>query len=174
MRELFDEGRLRVGDVRVLQVAVPSREAIASYRGLRSRIADDVNRINRAHPGAVRYVDHAIGRDELIAHFLAADIMAVTPLHDGMNLVAKEYVAARADLSGALVLSEFAGAADELGDAYLVNPYDRSALKAALCHAVEAPAAERAARMGSMRAYLRHRDVSSWARTFLAALDDAR
>jgi trehalose 6-phosphate synthase len=91
-----------------------------------------------------------------------------------MNLVAKEFVAARADESGALVLSEFAGAAAELRQAYVVNPYDRRALKDALCRAVEAPSNELADRMRQMRAYLRGHDVWDWARAFLAALDEAR
>ena len=174
LRELFDQRRLTASDLCVLQIAVPSREAIASYQGLRSRITDEVDQINRRHPGAVRYVDHAIGRDELLAHYLAADVMAVTPLNDGMNLVAKEYVAARADLAGALVLSEFAGAAAELRQAYLVNPYDRAGVEAALCRAVEAPAAERARRMRAMRAQIRRRDVWDWAQRFLTALTEAR
>ena len=109
-----------------------------------------------------------------MALYLAADVMLVTPLRDGMNLVAKEYVACRVDATGALVLSEFAGAAQELRDAILVNPHDLDGLKAAIRHAVDLGPDEAKARMRRMRRIVRRRDVQAWARTFLAALHDDR
>ena len=97
--------------------------------------------------------------------------MVVTPLRDGMNLVAKEYVAAREDGSGALVLSEFAGAAAELEDAFLVNPHDVDGLKETLLRAMQANPGDLAARMTAMREHLRSHDILAWARAYLTALD---
>ena len=106
----------------------PSRERVESYQALRDDIERQVGHINGeygevGHP-VVHYLHRPVPRDELIAFFVAGDVMLVTPLRDGMNLVAKEYVACRSDLGGALVLSEFTGAAAELRQAYLVNPHD--------------------------------------------------
>ncbi|TWJ28085.1 trehalose 6-phosphate synthase [Micromonospora sagamiensis] len=97
--------------------------------------------------------------------------MAVTPLRDGMNLVAKEYVAARVDDSGALLLSEFAGAAAEMPEAYLVNPHDLEGLKQGLLAALQADPADAAARMRAMRAHLHRYDIRSWVRSYLSTLD---
>ena len=96
--------------------------------------------------------------------------MLVTSLRDGMNLVAKEYVASRVDHGGALVLSEFAGAAHELKQAFLVNPHDLDALKDSLVRAVEADPSETAKRMRAMRRYVREHDVGRWARGYLSTL----
>jgi len=96
--------------------------------------------------------------------------MVVTPLRDGMNLVAKEYVAARADEQGALVLSEFTGAAAELDDAYLVNPHDVEDLKRRICAALKATPRDRATRMRKLRATVRSHTVDQWAHEFLDAL----
>jgi trehalose 6-phosphate synthase len=158
-----------------VQVAVPSRERLARYRGLRNRIEGEVGRINgeygRVGEPAVHYLNQSFDRAELAALYRTADVMVVTPLRDGMNLVAKEYVAARTDGTGALVLSEFAGAADELTAAFLVNPHDVDDLKTTLVHAMHADPADLAARMGSMRASLHEHDIIAWARTYLRALD---
>lgn len=105
--------------------------------------------------------------------FQAATVALVTPLRDGMNLVAKEYVACRCDESGALVLSEFTGAADELGSAFLVNPHDIEGLKDAIVRAARVSPREARRRMRSMRRRVREYDVSRWAATFLDALDRA-
>ena len=113
-------------------------------------------------------------KEEMAALFRAADVMVVTPLRDGMNLVAKEYVACRYDDQGALVLSEFAGAADELRQAYMVNPYDINGMKAAIVTAMNAEPRELARRMKAMRKTVLEHDVKSWARSFLAVLDEAR
>jgi len=98
-------------------------------------------------------------------------VLAVTPLRDGMNLVAKEFVAARGDRAGALLLSEFAGAAAELPQAYLVNPHDLDGLKRTLLQALRAEPADAAARMAAMRERLHHHDIRAWARAYLSALD---
>jgi trehalose 6-phosphate synthase len=124
-RELLVDGRLKVEDTVMVQVAVPSRERVAQYKVLRDKVEREVGRINgefgRVGVPAVHYLNQSFDRAEVAALYLAADVMAVTPLRDGMNLVAKEYVATRTDNGGALVLSEFTGAAAELGEAYLIN-----------------------------------------------------
>ena len=106
--------------------------------------------------------------------YRAADIMVVTPYRDGMNLVAKEYVACKLDNTGALVLSEFAGAADELRQAWLVNPYDINGMKSALLEAYRAPEKETSRRMRAMRKTVLSKDVSAWAHSFLTSLAEVR
>ena len=106
----------------------------------------------------------------MAALYLAADVMLVTPLRDGMNLVAKEYVACRYDDTGALVLSEFTGAADELSGAFIVNPHDIEGLKDAIVRAATVSPAEARRRMRSMRRRVLEHDVAYWAKTYLDAL----
>ncbi len=131
----------------MIQIATPSRERVEHYVRLRADVEQAVGRINGdyssvGHP-VLHYLHQSLPREELVAFFVAADVMLVTPLRDGMNLVAKEYVASRGDLGGALVLSEFTGAAIELKDALLVNPHDIDGLKNAITAAFDMPAAER-------------------------------
>ena len=173
-RELLEEGKLSVPDAVMLQVATPSRERVEHYQTLRDAVELQVGRINgdfgRVGQPAVHYLHQSVDRAELVAMYLAADVMMVTPLRDGMNLVAKEYVAARVDLGGSLILSEFAGAASDLRQAYLVNPHDTDALKDALWHAVNIDPTDQSRRMRAMRRHLRGHDVDHWARSFLTAL----
>jgi len=175
--ELLEEGRLKVEDVTLVQVASPSRERVETYRHLRDEIEQTVGRINGdfgtiGHQ-AVNYLHHGFPREEMAALYLAADIMLVTALRDGMNLVAKEYVAARSDEDGVLVLSEFAGAADELKTSLRINPHDIDGLKDAIIQAVEMSRDERRKRMRSMRKRVRENDVGHWSRGFLRALAEA-
>src|SRR5262249_16597624 len=132
-RELLVDGRIKVQDTVMVQVAVPSRERVDNYKGLRDRGEREVGRINgefsRVGTPAVHYLNQSFDRAEVAALFHAADVMTVTPLRDGMNLVAKEYIAARVDNGGALVLSEFTGSAAELPEAYLINPHDLDGMK---------------------------------------------
>jgi trehalose 6-phosphate synthase len=107
----------------------------------------------------------------MAALYRAADIMVVTPYRDGMNLVAKEYVACRFEEDGALVLSEFAGAAAELRQAWQVNPYDMNGMKAALLDAYRADEKDRHRRMRAMRKTVKQADVAAWAKSFLDELD---
>jgi trehalose 6-phosphate synthase len=176
-RELLEDGRLDVPETVLVQVATPSRERVEHYARLRENVERDVGRINgefgRMGAPAVHYLHQSFERTELAALYRAADVMAVTPLRDGMNLVAKEYVAARTDLGGALVLSEFAGAAGELRDAYLCNPHDINSIKDALLRAAGADRTEAARRMTTMRRYLREHGGRQWASDFLSALDGA-
>ena len=174
--ELLRDGKVKVRDCVVVQVAVPSRERVDSYRVLRDRIEGEVGRINgeygRVGEPAIHYLNQPFDRAELAALYQTADVMVVTPLRDGMNLVAKEYVAARADGSGALVLSEFAGAAAELEDAFQVNPHDVDGLKDTLLQAMDATPADLKRRMAAMREHLRNHDILAWARAYLTELDD--
>lgn len=172
--ELLIEGRADPEDTVMIQLATPSRERVEHYQKMRNGIEQSVGRINGeyarvGHP-VVHYLHQSLPRDELVAFFLAADVMLVTPLRDGMNLVAKEYVACRHDLGGVLVLSEFAGAALELKEALLVNPHDTDGVKNALHAALTISPAEGRRRMGALRRQVMRHDVDRWARTFLDAL----
>ena len=176
--ELLAEGRLSVQDVTLVQVASPSRERVEAYMNLRDEIELTVGRINgdygtMSHQ-AISYHHHGYPRDEMVALYLAADVMLVTALRDGMNLVAKEYVASRFDEDGVLILSEFTGASDELKRAILVNPHDIDGLKDAILAAIAMPRRERAARMRALRKRVHDFDVARWSDEFLATLDQAR
>ena len=173
-RELLVEGRVQAPETVLVQVATPSRERVEHYARLRETVERQVGHINgefgRVGAPAVHYLHQSYSRTELAALYRVADVMAVTPLRDGMNLVAKEYVAARTDLGGALVLSEFAGAARELRQAYMCNPHDINSIKDALMRAISASQGEATRRMQAMRRYLRDHGVRQWAADFLAAL----
>ena len=160
--------------VRLIQVAVPSRDAVGAYREIRSDVNALVGRINGAFAtpnwAPIQYINRSVGGDTLLALYRAADVALVTPLRDGMNLVAKEFPASRIDEDGVLVLSEFAGAADELPDALLVNPYDVDGTADTIHQALTMDAAERRRRMRALRASVLQHDVHRWAATFLDAL----
>ncbi|MDO3704572.1 trehalose-6-phosphate synthase [Micromonospora sp. C28SCA-DRY-2] len=175
--ELLADGHVKVRDTVLVQVAVPSRERVGQYQDLRERVEREVGRINgefgRVGEPAIHYLTQPFDRAELTALYRVADVMAVTPLRDGMNLVAKEYVAARVDDAGALLLSEFAGAAAELSQAYLVNPHDLEGLKQGLLTALRADPADVRERMRAMREHLHRHDIRAWARSYLSALDES-
>ncbi|WP_298328932.1 trehalose-6-phosphate synthase [Haloactinopolyspora sp.] len=173
--ELLGDGTVTPEDAVLLQVATPSRERVEAYQTLRDEVELQVGRINgdygRIGKPAVHYLYSSYERAELVALLRAADVMVVTPLRDGMNLVAKEYVTARTDLRGTLVLSEFAGAADELGDgAMLVNPHDIDGLKRTLIKAMRVDDAEAAHRMKLLREHVISHDIDRWAQDFLTVL----
>ena len=176
--ELLEDGRISVEDVTLVQVASPSRERVAAYMQLRDEIELTVGRINGDYDTmghtAIRYLHQAYPREEMVALFMAADVMLVTALRDGMNLVAKEYVAARTDNRGVLVLSEFAGAADELPSAVRINPHDIDGMKDAIMRAIDMPSAEQGRRMRALRRKVLENDVARWSQSFLEALDGAR
>ena len=173
--ELLDDGDLDPREAVLVQVASPSRERVEEYQRLRDEVEGIVGRINGDHSSvgrtAIRYLHQFFSKEEMAALYLAADVMLVTPLRDGMNLVAKEYVACRFDLRGALVLSEFTGAADELRQAFLVNPYDIDGTKATILQAARVSPKEAARRMQPLRRRVIEFDVHHWANTFLGALD---
>jgi trehalose 6-phosphate synthase len=172
--ELLDEGRLSPPTVVLVQVASPSRERVEQYRLLREEIEGTAGRINGQHAmlgtPAVHYLNHSYPREEMAALYLVADVMLVTPLRDGMNLVAKEYVACRTNEDGVLVLSEFTGAADELGSAFSINPHDIEGVKDAIMRALTVTPRESQRRMRSMRTRIRTHDVHRWAEAFLDRL----
>ena len=172
--ELLDDDRLSVADTTLVQVASPSRENVGTYQQLRADVELAVGRINGDHGAlghaAIHYMHHAYPMEEMAALYLAADVMLVTALRDGMNLVAKEYVAARSDERGALVLSEFTGAADELVGAILVNPHDIAGLKNAITYAAHIEPRESRTRMRRLRRRVLENDVAKWSTTFLAVL----
>jgi trehalose 6-phosphate synthase len=174
--ELLDEGRLGPRPV-LIQVASPSRERVGAYQVLRDEVEVMVGRINGQHGqvgyAPVHYLHQSYPREEMAALYLAAQVMLVTPLRDGMNLVAKEYVASRHDEGGTLVLSEFTGAADELAGAFLVNPHDIEGLKNAIVRAADTSPAEARRRMRAMRKRVREHDVARWAADFLDTLGRA-
>ncbi len=174
--ELVNDGRLGPHAV-LIQVASPSRERVEAYQTLRDEVDGMVGRINGQHGevgySPVHYLHQSFPREEMAALYLAADVMLVTPLRDGMNLVAKEYVAARYDEGGTLVLSEFTGAADELAGAYLVNPHDIEGMKNTIVQAATASPAEARRRMRAMRRRVGEHDVARWAASFLDTLCQA-
>jgi trehalose 6-phosphate synthase len=174
LQELLAEGRIDPNEVAMVQLATPSRERVEHYQRMRGEIEQVVSRINgefaRVGRPVVHYLHQSIDRKELSAFFSAADVMLVTPVRDGMNLVCKEYVACRHDLGGALVLSEFAGAASELTSAFLVNPHDLDGVKNAMIAALDVDPAEGRRRMRALRRQVLTHDVDRWARSFLDAL----
>ena len=161
----------------MVQIAVPSRENDAHYERERHELEQVVGQVNGDYRPVGRPVIHYLHQnmpfDELVALYLAADVMLVTPFRDGMNLVAKEYVTCRTDLTGRLILSEFAGAATELRGAFIVNPHDLEGVKEAIRSAVRVGPREARERMARMRRQTMRRDVYDWATAFLGALETA-
>lgn len=172
--ELLAEWRVDPAEVVLVQVATPSRERVEDYRRLRDEVELIVGRVNGDHASigqpAVVYLHQSHDREAMAALYRAADVMLVTPLRDGMNLVAKEYVAAQVDGEGVLILSEFAGAAVELRQALLINPHDISAVKETIVRAIRMPFGERRARMRQLRRVVLQRTVQRWAGDFFASL----
>ncbi|WP_091112829.1 alpha,alpha-trehalose-phosphate synthase (UDP-forming) [Geodermatophilus dictyosporus] len=173
-QELLEDGTIEAPGTVMVQVATPSRERVEHYVHMRETIEQQVGHINGVFGSlgepAVHYINQSIPREELAALYRAADVMLVTPYRDGMNLVAKEYVAARGDLGGTLVLSEFAGAAAELKQAFLVNPHDIAGVKNQMLRALRTEPDEAARRMRAMRRYLAKHDLDHWASSFFDAL----
>ena len=175
--ELLREEAISTPHVTLMLVALPSREHIDAYRQLREEVEATIGRINgqfsAVGSAAVYYLHQSYPRAERAAMFLAADVMLITPLRDGMNLVAKEYVSCRHDLNGALVLSEFAGASYELHEAFTCNPHDIEDLKQAIMGAINAPRDERRRRMKALRRRVAGHDVQHWATCYLESLASA-
>jgi trehalose 6-phosphate synthase/phosphatase len=173
-RLLENEPSLR-DQFRFIQVTVPSREKVEAYADLRHRIDELVGRINGRFATASAVPIHRLHRSlpevEVGALYRAADVMLVTPLRDGMNLVAKEFVATRADTDGVLILSEFAGVASELGEALHVNPYDADRVAERIREALAMPESVRRYRMRALRMQVLAHDVRRWAANFIGALE---
>lgn len=163
--------------VMLLQAAVPSREGVDAYASFRKQVDEIAGRINGRFgtPSAtpVHLLHQALPFEELVALYRAADVMLVTPLRDGMNLVAKEFCACRVDDTGVLILSEFAGAAVAMKEALLVNPYDVGSLATSMERALTLPPEEATRRMRILRRRVERGDVHGWAGRFLRDLADA-
>jgi len=160
-----------------VQVGVPSRSKISSYAAIEARIDQRVAEITARHgrsaeDGPIRYRKSALKLRQLVALYRLADFCVVSSLHDGMNLVAKEFVAAREDLGGVLVLSEMTGAARELTDALIINPYHVDGFAQAIERAIYMPVQERMRRMYALRRVVAGRDVFRWASDILDRLDE--
>jgi trehalose 6-phosphate synthase/phosphatase len=176
-RMLEREARWR-GKVRLVQVAVPSRGEVPSYQQYRRQVDELVGHINGVYGTVdwtpIHYVHRSLDARQVVALYRAADVMLVTPLRDGMNLVAKEFATCRTDEDGVLVLSEFAGAAAEMGEALEVNPYDVDAMAQSYADALDMPEEERRVRMRALRGRIAARDVHHWAQSFISALEVER
>ncbi|MAY74014.1 MAG: trehalose-6-phosphate synthase [Phycisphaerae bacterium] len=172
--EVLRRGTISAKDAVMIQIAVPTRQSVDDYAELRDTVEQYVGRINGTYAMtdfiAVHYVYRSLPIRELIACYLAADVMMVTPFRDGMNLVAKEYVVTRTRDTGVLVLSEFAGAASELNDALLVNPHDIDGMANMIEHALELDAAERKKRMRALRKRVESHTVHDWSDSFMTRL----
>ena len=173
--ELLDEDRLDAESTVLIQIAEPSRTNVIGYAEIRHEVEQVVGEINGVYTTMTRPAVHYIHRthsfEEVVTLYRLADVMLVTPFRDGMNLVAKEYVAARTDEAGTLVLSEFAGAIHELSDAVHVNPFDIEGLKNAIERAVRMPRGEQRERMRSMRSAVAANTSHDWATSFVFELE---
>jgi trehalose 6-phosphate synthase/phosphatase len=165
------------GRIRLIQVAVPSRESVDAYQEFRHEVDALIGRINGAFGTPdwvpIHYLYRSLSEVELVALYRMADVLLVTPVRDGMNLVAKEFVAARTDDDGVLVLSEFAGAASELAEALMVNPFDIERTAEVFHRALSLPPDERQARMRGLRRRVLGYDVHQWVGSFLDTLEEA-
>jgi trehalose 6-phosphate synthase len=174
-KEMLADGTVSVPECVMVQIAVPTRDNVPAYVDQRLQVEQLVGELNgdfgQMGSPAVHYLHQSLDYEELVALYCAADVMVITPYRDGMNLVAKEYVASRVGESGAVVLSEFAGAARGMPAAHLVNPHDRQSLKHAMAAAIGAPAPEAKRRMRSLRRGLRAWTAEEWATSFLHHLE---
>ena len=163
----------------LLQIATPSRGSIEAYGQLQSEVARLVSDVNGRHGEAdwspIRYLNKGYSQAVLSGLYRTAQVGVVTPLHDGMNLVAKEYVAAQHPADpGVLVLSKFAGAANELDTALLVNPHDIDGMARTIAMALSMPLTERRMRWEAMMAKLRGHTIQEWFGDFVEALQESR
>jgi len=170
--ELFPEWRERV---MLLQIAVPSRSQVAEYRELKRELDELVGQVNgrfaSSHWSPIRYLYRSLDPEELTAVYRDADVALVTPLRDGMNLVAKEYVAAQVRDPGVLILSSLAGAAETMREALIVNPYDLEQTACAIHDALSFDESSRRLRMDALRAREKRDDVHAWVRAFLESAE---
>ena len=173
-RGLLEAGRVDPATTVFVQIAQPSRDEAPGYAETRASVEQMAGSINGDFSAlggaAVKYLHQGQDLAELVALYRAADVMVVTPFRDGMNLVAKEYVAAQVDLDGVLILSEFAGAAHQMRQAVLVNPFDVRGLEDAIDEAVNGDRRQHRRRMASLVRGVHRDDAASWAEHFLGDL----
>ena len=166
------------GEVTLVLVAVPSRTGVEDYKMLRERLEQLVSRVNGEHGTMgympVWYLYRSLPFKELTALYHIADVALVTPLRDGMNLIAKEFIAAKTDSPGVLIISEMTGAARELGEALIVNSFDKAAIVNAIKESLEMPLLEKVERNKVMQERLRRYNVSRWSGDFLDALSEIK
>lgn len=176
-RQLLQQHPEHIGNITFIQICVPTRTHIQRYMDLRNRVEQLVGQINGEFgaPGyaPVQYLYRSFSQDEIIAFYKLARVAIVTPLRDGLNLVCKEYVAARDDDDGVLILSEMAGAAAEMGEALLINPYDINQFTQTLQTALTMNAAERHRRLVQLRQRIIEFDNIAWLKAFLQHWDEA-
>jgi len=162
------------GKFSLIQIVTPSREGVEAYRRKKREIDEMVGRVNgRFSDGIwipIRYQHRSYSPVELVAYYRAADIALVTPLRDGLNLIAKEYVASRINEDGAIILSEFAGVANQLPEAIITNPYSQEDVASAILQALQMPKTEQQERMRTMRSRVATQDVTWWIKEFLSFL----
>jgi trehalose 6-phosphate synthase/phosphatase len=174
LERLFERHPSLANKVRLVQIVFPSRTRLGSYSDLQKQLDEMVGRINGAYStvssAPIHYICRSVTQRQLVALYRAADVMLVTPLRDGMNLVAKEFVASRVDEGGVLILSEFAGAAAEMAEAIQVNPYDIDRVASAIGQALVMPEEESRARMRALRRRVEINNSYRWADTFIEAL----
>ncbi|UCD70955.1 MAG: trehalose-6-phosphate synthase [Syntrophobacterales bacterium] len=173
-RFLEKHGKFR-NRILFIQVAVPSRTRVDEYRIMKKEIDETIGRINGRFTGEgwppIHYIYRSLSREELVAYYRLADIALITPGRDGMNLIAKEYIASQVDKDGVLVLSEFAGAADELTEALLVNPYDIQTVSETIYKAIRMSSREKRRRVEKMQDLGKRRDIYHWVRDFFGEID---
>ncbi|HWH17603.1 MAG TPA: alpha,alpha-trehalose-phosphate synthase (UDP-forming) [Allosphingosinicella sp.] len=177
-RRFLEEHEECQGKLFLLQIAPPSRGEVATYEIIRERLDELSGRINGEFAEVdwvpIRYVNQGYPREDLAGFYRASEIALITPLRDGMNLVAKEYVAAQdPENPGVLILSRFAGAALQLKDALLVNPYSKEEISDAIHKAIQMPREERIRRWKGMIESVRNEDVVAWRHAFVSALEAA-
>lgn len=177
--ELLASGAASATTTVFVQAGSPSRESVEQYRALSIEIDEIVARVNATYPsghnrGAIVYLRENLPREEMLALFVAADVMVVTSLADGMNLVAKEFVACRSDDSGVVILSTEAGAAEQMTEALLVDPRSQKQIVSAFETSLQMSPDEAATRMAALRRGVAMNDVASWAQAIIGDLEKAR
>jgi trehalose-6-phosphate synthase len=178
LERFFEKYPVYRGQFTFVQIGAPSRTHIRRYQDLFDTVRAEAERINQRFATRdwkpIVFLPQHHSHSQILPYFRSADVCLVTSLHDGMNLVAKEYVAAQAGGQGALILSHFAGAAEELVDALLVNPYDTEELADTIHRALEMPPEERRARMTRMRRFIREHNIYRWAGDLVSELAAVR
>jgi len=178
VEKLLEEHPFYLERLTMVQIAAPSRSRIPSYMNLRRQIEETVERINQRYQTAlwkpILLIERQLSHVDVDLWYRAAAVCLVTSLHDGMNLVAKEYVAARDDEDGVLLLSKFTGAATELHDALIVNPYDVEGVAEAIHQGLEMDRGERRMRMQRMRLHVMDHNIYRWAASILGDLRELR
>jgi len=178
IERFFEKHPAYRGEFTFVQIGAPSRSEIRRYHDLMVEVQQEAERINKRFQNSewkpIVLLTRHHSREEILPYYRTADLCMVTSLHDGMNLVAKEYVAARTDGQGVLVLSRFTGASHELVDALIVNPYDTEEMASAIHRALEMPPEERGLRMRHMRTTVKEHNIYRWAGNLIAELCEIR